>query len=78
MGELLKLLGVSRTRVQQLVARPEFPNPVAVLMMGSVWDLERVQEWARSAGRVLNLEALASSPTVDATGHGDPQSKRVP
>ena len=45
------MLGVSRQRVQQLVGRDGFPEPVVVLEMGKVWKRSEVEEWARSKGR---------------------------
>lgn len=62
MGELVKLFGLSRTRVQQLTARPDFPAPVAVLIMGSVWDFDRVQAWADATGRTLDVAAIGPDP----------------
>ena len=59
-AELGKLLGVSRQRVSQLVARDDFPSPRAVLSMGSIWTLDDVMVWATTAGRTLNLDALSA------------------
>jgi prophage regulatory protein len=44
-SEIGARLGVSRQRVQQLVARPDFPAPVVVLGMGKVWETEAVERW---------------------------------
>lgn len=44
-GEIARLLGVSRQRVQQLAQRPDFPEPVAVLDMGKVWSSADVERW---------------------------------
>lgn len=49
--EIARMLGVSRQRVTQLAARPDFPAPVVVLAMGKVWHTEEVAAWARSTGR---------------------------
>ena len=46
-AEIGKSLGVSRQRVQQLVSRPDFPAPVAVLGMGKVWEAEDIEQWIR-------------------------------
>ncbi|WDZ83047.1 helix-turn-helix transcriptional regulator [Micromonospora cathayae] len=46
-GELQRRLGVSRQRVRQLVARPEFPKPYDVLGMGAVWRIDEVEAWIR-------------------------------
>ena len=49
-AEIAALLGVSRQRVLQLLReQPDFPQPVAVLKMGNVWDAAEVRQWA--AGR---------------------------
>lgn len=53
-AELLHVLGVGRTRLAQLTARPDFPAPLAELTMGKVWDLEQVRTWATQTGRTLN------------------------
>jgi prophage regulatory protein len=46
------MLGVSRQRVQQLVSRPDFPKPAAVLAMGKGWRTADGQAWARAHGRL--------------------------
>lgn len=51
--EIADMLGVSRQRVQQLAARPDFPTPVAALKMGKVWRLDDVEAWASAGGRPL-------------------------
>jgi prophage regulatory protein len=33
--------------VQRLITRRDFPEPYAVLRMGSVWDAEDVEAWIR-------------------------------
>ena len=45
-SEIATLLGVTRQRVHQLSKEPGFPEPVAQLGLGSVWDTEDVQQWA--------------------------------
>ncbi len=59
-AEMIKLLGVSRTRTVQITGQRDFPLPVAVLTMGSIWDLVDVIAWAEHKGRVLNLDALTT------------------
>ena len=51
-AEIARMLGVSRQRVQQIVAKPDFPRPEAELAMGKVWSTEAVREWARRSGRL--------------------------
>ena len=44
--EIQEILGVSRQRVQQIVARPDFPRPVAELAI-KVWRGDHVRAWVR-------------------------------
>jgi predicted DNA-binding transcriptional regulator AlpA len=53
-AELQQVLGVSRRRAWELAQRADFPTPVAKLIMGSVWDLNDVQQWADDTGRTLH------------------------
>jgi hypothetical protein len=55
-AELLQLLGISPTRLVQITTRPEygFPEPVADLIGGKIWDLGEVEEWAKQRGRPLH------------------------
>ena len=53
-AEIGRMLGgISRQRVQQLVSRPDFPEPFEVLDMGKVWKRADVEAWARSHGRLI-------------------------
>jgi prophage regulatory protein len=45
--EIRQRLGYSREWVQRLITRRDFPEPYAVLRMGSVWDAEDVEAWIR-------------------------------
>jgi prophage regulatory protein len=58
-SELSELIGVSRTRIQQLTELPTFPRPVASLRAGRVWDRRDIDEWLGRSGRVSrrNLSA---------------------
>lgn len=51
-AEIEDMLDVSRQRVQQLIARRDFPKPVVRLKMGKVWRRTEVEKWARSHGRL--------------------------
>jgi predicted DNA-binding transcriptional regulator AlpA len=51
--EVAKMLGVSRQRVTQLAARPDFPRPTVVLEMGKVWHTDEIRRWADLNGRPL-------------------------
>ena len=43
--EIRELLGVSRQRVYQLAARPDFPEPIAFLAQGKVWAVDDIEQW---------------------------------
>jgi prophage regulatory protein len=43
--ELRERLGVSRTRVLQLISRPDFPAPYERLAGGAVWLAADVEAW---------------------------------
>ena len=58
--EVGELLGVSRQRVQQLIAAADFPRPVAVLSMGKVWREQDVRAWAKKRGRTLADEGTST------------------
>lgn len=52
-AEIAELLGVTRTRVNQLVADdPSFPVPAAELTAGRIWKRADVEAWARRTGRL--------------------------
>jgi predicted DNA-binding transcriptional regulator AlpA len=51
-AEIGRMLGgLSRQRVQQLIAQPDFPKPEIVLEMGKVWKRSAVEKWALAHGR---------------------------
>lgn len=52
-AEIGKLFGISRQRVQQLTAKPDFPAPVAELAMGKVWESTDVHQWGVATGRLV-------------------------
>lgn len=57
-AEIGRMLGgVSRQRVQQIINRPDFPDPVEQLEMGKVWKREAVAAWMASHGRTVADEA---------------------
>lgn len=49
--EIAKLLSVSRQRADQLVRTKGFPDPIADLASGRIWERGAVVRWARGAGR---------------------------
>jgi predicted DNA-binding transcriptional regulator AlpA len=50
--EIAELLGVTNQRVDQLARRADFPEPVAVLAAGRIWQRADVEVWARRTGRI--------------------------
>ena len=50
--EIAAMLGVSRQRVDQLTRTEGFPEPVAELAIGRVWERADVEAWARETGRL--------------------------
>lgn len=47
-AEIADRLGVTRQRVQQLVNKPNWPEPFDTLAMGKVWWIKDVDEWIRA------------------------------
>lgn len=44
-AEIAARLGVTTRRAQQIVERKGFPDPVATLVMGRVWESSDVEAW---------------------------------
>jgi predicted DNA-binding transcriptional regulator AlpA len=59
-GEVARLLGVSRQRAHQLASEESFPTPVARDRRGRLWSREVVEDWGAHGG-VVRGEALARS-----------------
>jgi predicted DNA-binding transcriptional regulator AlpA len=51
-AEIAELFGVSRQRVQQLIGKADFPEPIAALAMGKVWASDAVRGWGVAVGRL--------------------------
>ena len=76
MAELIDMLGVSKTRVVQLIASPGFPEPIAVLKAGKIWSYTDVTTWPSTAGARSYqslpgdglLTCASPSPGVDSAG----------
>jgi prophage regulatory protein len=67
--EVGRLLSVSRQRADQLVRTKGFPDPIAELASGRIWERAAVVRWARDTGRSipwatveLELEQLPKGP----------------
>lgn len=46
--EVCKMLGISKQRVAQLIAKGGFPEPVATLAVGRIWLREDIERWAEA------------------------------
>jgi hypothetical protein len=77
-AELMRLLGVSRTRAVQISDRADFPAPVDVLSMGNIWALDDVIAWAEKVGRTLDLDALTPDAVQAGGEHAGPAVQREP
>jgi prophage regulatory protein len=51
LAEIRMLFKLSHAATVTLTRRPSFPEPVADLAMGKVWNTYAVQEWAKATGR---------------------------
>jgi hypothetical protein len=56
-AEIAERLGVSRQRVQQLIQRPDWPAPIAVLKMGKIWRTRDIEAWIRKHRPTLDTDA---------------------
>ena len=57
LGELVELLGLSKTRVRQLIAAGQLPAPIATLGVGNIWATPDVIEWCERTGRAVHQPA---------------------
>jgi predicted DNA-binding transcriptional regulator AlpA len=46
-AEIAERLGVTRQRAYQITSRRDFPEPIAHLAMGQVWETKDVEAWIR-------------------------------
>lgn len=51
-AEVAAMLGITRTRVSQLAKTQGFPEPVARLSAGPVWNRDDIERWGRETGRL--------------------------
>ncbi len=78
--EVADILGVSRQRVAKLRARTDFPDAIAEIGHGPIWDLDEIEAWggsglrlssgrprAESAARTLGGRFVLEEPRI---GHG--------
>lgn len=50
-SEVAQALGISRQRLTDIRQRNDFPQPVAELSSGPVWDLDEIARWTSSGAR---------------------------
>jgi prophage regulatory protein len=55
-AEIGSLFGVSRQRVDQITRSEGFPQPVAELASGRIWNREAVIAWAKATGREISKD----------------------
>lgn len=78
-AEIARRLGVTRQRVQQLVARPDFPAPDSVLEMGKVWATDAVEAWiAEHRPDVANTPKPKRRPVRRGRGRWHPEESPKP
>lgn len=64
-AELSDLLSVRRTTISQWHSRQNqnsFPDPIADLAMGPVWDQDEVVQWYRNYRPLRNMRKVGSLP----------------
>ncbi|WP_066065915.1 AlpA family transcriptional regulator [Frankia sp. EI5c] len=67
-AEIAQMLNVSPSRVHQILRDDvAFPEPVAVLSMGKVWNAEDIEKWhaARQAPRPAKSQGRPDQWTLD-------------
>jgi len=75
-SEVAKILGVTRQRAHQLAQTAGFPQPLAMLAAGPIWNRHAIdrfsEDWNRRPGRPKKASVMAgrllSDPTVHARG----------
>lgn len=53
-AELIKMLGVSKSRVVALRKEPDWPEPIDTLKGGEVFAIADIEAWAAKRGRTLH------------------------
>ncbi len=52
-AELMKMLGVGKTRLNQLRKEPDWPEPLDTLIGGAIYRIADIEAWAAERGRTL-------------------------
>jgi len=58
--EVMKLVGLSRTTVYELIKRSQFPKPVKPSQRVSAWCSDEVEQWVESRRKASALEPEAA------------------
>jgi hypothetical protein len=64
-AELSRLLSVRRTTISQWHSRQRtnaFPEPLATLACGPIWDQDEVADWYRNYKPMRNMRKVGSLP----------------
>lgn len=56
-AEVAEMLGISRQAVHKLSKGADFPEPVARLKAGAIWERDVIATWAGERGRVVHAAA---------------------
>lgn len=57
-SDIGKFLGISKTRVNQLLDEGRLPKPIQQQGKGRLWLTEDIVTWATERGRTMHFEAL--------------------
>ncbi|GGL01221.1 helix-turn-helix transcriptional regulator [Mangrovihabitans endophyticus] len=76
-GEIQQRLGVSRQRVHQLTARPDFPAPYEELSIGRIWIREDVEDWiAKHRPALAEVLARSIAAELEEAAQSEPDARR--
>jgi prophage regulatory protein len=64
LGEVVEMVGVSRTTIFRMVQRGVFPKPVQLAAGGTRYVLEAVQEWMRAQAEGTPWQSRANAHAV--------------
>jgi predicted DNA-binding transcriptional regulator AlpA len=64
-GEVAKRLGMSRARVHQLAARPDFPKPLGRVGQSKIWRWSDVRAWLPQVGRPPVVEIYSATDPIN-------------
>lgn len=64
-GEIAKRLHMSRARVHQLAARPDFPQPLGRVGQSKVWKWSDIRAWLPQVGRPPVVEIYSATDPIN-------------